>query len=168
MSGWNDHFNRFGWESNFRLNRVKRRAGREAGFTMLELLLVLSVVSILTLIILPLGNRWIQKTSEEDALKALVAEIQSLQSYSMAHGVYTKLDFRDLGRVYVSSAPGRDEFSRTTLPEGMNVPDWSYLKSVEFHPNGDIRNLGTLTILTETRKVQIKFQFQRGRMLIDG
>lgn len=132
------------------------------------MLLVLSVLSILTGIIIPLGNAWIRTTTEEDALKALVAEIQSLQSYSIANNVYTRLEFVDLGTTYISSAPGRIVFSKTMMPEGMIVPDWSYLKSVEFHPDGDIRKLGTLSIETTSRTIQIKFQFQRGRMVISG
>lgn len=141
---------------------------KEKGYTFLEMLLVLSVLSILTGVIIPLGNAWIRTTTEEDALKALVAEIQSLQSYSIANNVYTRLEFVDLGTTYISSAPGRVIFSKTTMPEGMVVPDWSYLKSVEFHPDGDIRKLGTLSIETNSRTIQIKFQFQRGRMVISG
>ena len=136
------------------------RKKKDAGFTFLEIILVLSILSILTAIIIPIGNRWIRETSEEDAIKTLVTEIQSLQSYSLANGVYTKLDFRDLGRVYVSSASGGIEFSRTRLPEGMRVPDSSNLKDIWFQPDGDILKLGTITILTSSG-ILLSFNFSR-------
>lgn len=142
---------------------------KEAGFTFLEIILVLSVLSILTAIIIPLGDRWIRETSDEDGLRLLVAEIQSLQSYSLANGVYTKLDFRDLGRVYVSTTTDGIELSRKRFPEGMRISDSSYLKDIDFQPNGNLKKLGTLTLKTNSKIILIRFQFQQGRMIIvDG
>lgn len=142
---------------------------REAGFTFLEIILVLSVLSILTAIIIPLGDRWIRETSDEEGLRLLIAEIQSLQSYSLANGVYTKLRFRDLGREYVSSTTNGIELNRKRFPEGMTKLDSSNLKSVDFQPNGSLVELGTLAIRTNSGIILIKFQFQQGRMIIvDG
>ncbi|MHA6259503.1 hypothetical protein ACXYMX_06245 [Sporosarcina sp. CAU 1771] len=141
---------------------------KEDGYTLIEMMLVLSVLFTLTALIIPLGNTWVQTTAEEDAFKAIVAEIQSLQSYSLANNVFTKMEFVEQGTHYISSAPGRKVFSKTAMPKGMAVPYWSGLKSVEFQPDGDIRILGVLSIETNSRTFQIRFQFQRGRMIIDG
>ena len=139
---------------------------KESGFTFLELLLVLSVVAVITAIILPVGDKWIRSASEEDALQAFTASIQNLQAYSMANQVYTKLDFRDSGKIYVTSVPGKIEFARTTFPEGMRLSDSSRMKAVEFHPNSNIVSSGTLTLETTSGLTEIRFQFQRGRMII--
>ena len=40
------------------------------------------------------------------------------------------------------------------------------LKSVEFHANGDIMKSGTMAFLTSSGIIEIRFQFQRGRMII--
>ncbi|MFJ7933739.1 prepilin-type N-terminal cleavage/methylation domain-containing protein [Sporosarcina sp. NPDC096371] len=139
---------------------------KESGFTFLELLLVLSVVTVITAIILPVGDKWIRAASEEDGRQAFIASIQNLQAYSMANQVYTKMDFRDSGKVYVSSVPGKFEFARTTFPEGMRLSDSSRMKVVEFHPNSNIVNSGTLTLESSSGLTEIRFQFQRGRMII--
>ena len=65
----------------------------EGGFTFLELMMVLSVVAVMTAIILPLGDKWIQTTSERDAIQALIASIQNMQAYSMANHVVTGMEF---------------------------------------------------------------------------
>lgn len=140
----------------------------ENGFTLLELVLVLVVVSIMTAIIIPVGEKWIRTTAEEDALQSLVVTIHSLQSYAIAHGAYTRLSFRkpESRTMYVAAAPGREELSRKYLPEGMHLSTSSHLQAVEFQSNGDIFNFGTLTLVTKTGRTTITFQFQRGRMII--
>jgi len=141
---------------------------KELGFTFLELLLVLSVASILTAVIIPIGSKWIQKTSEEEAIQLLISTIYSMQSYSMAHGVVTRVSFVKNGNVtkYTADRPGREVFSETYLPEGMKVSPNANLKSIEFNANGDIRSFGTLTLITNAGIVELKFQFLRGRVII--
>ncbi len=138
----------------------------ESGFTFLELMLVLSVLSIMTVIILPIGDRWIRTASEDNALQVFIASIYDLQAYSMANNVYTKLEFKSSGTVYITSAPGKTEFARVAFPEGMMLSHSSRMKIVEFHGSGDIINSGTITLETSSGLIGIRFQFQRGRMII--
>lgn len=140
----------------------------ERGFTFIELLLVLTVFTIITLIILPIGDKWIQETSEEAALQSFIASVYSLQSYAIANDVYTQMQFRDSGTMYISSAPGKGVLSRNVFPKGMRVASSSPLSEIGFHHDGDIVKSGTLTIQTSSRVIQIRFQFQRGRMIISG
>ena len=140
----------------------------EAGFTLIELVFVLSIAIVLSAVIIPVGERWIRTTAEEDALNSIIVTIQSLQSYSMANNVYTRIRFTKLETktMYIAEAPGKIEFSRKLLPEGMHVSSLSNLKAVEFHANGDIINFGRLTFLSNRGSRTIVFQMQRGRMTI--
>ena len=139
---------------------------KEGGFTFLEMILVLSIVSLMTFIIIPIGEKWIRTTSEENGLQALVAAIHNMQAYSMANHVVTRLDFKNSGTMYITLIPGQTEFARTTFPTGMRLADSSRMKTVEFHANGDIINSCTLVLETSSGLTQIRFQFQRGRMII--
>lgn len=149
-----------------RAHKKMRREEEESGFTFLELILVLSVLAIMTLIILPIGDKWIRTASEDDALQAFVAAIHNLQAYSMAHNVYTRLEFKNSGTMYITSVPGKFEFARTVFPEGMKYVGTSQLKEVEFHANGNIVHSGTIVLERSTGPIEIRFQFQRGRMII--
>lgn len=149
-------------------DQMKIADNKENGFTMIELILVLSIVTIMSAIIIPVGEKWIRTTTEEDAINSLVVTIHSLQSYAMANKVYTRLSFRSEGSrtQYVAAAPGRIEFSRKILPEGMYVLGSSKLKAVEFHSTGNIINSGTLTLGSNSGITTFTFQFERGRMII--
>lgn len=147
---------------------TRRENTNEKGFTLIELILVLSIVALMTAIIIPVGGKWVRTTTEEDAIESIVATVYSIQSYAMAHRVYTRLSFIDTGSQteYIASAPGHIELSRKLLPEGMYVSDSSGLKEIEFHANGNIIKFGVLTIVGESGRTRITFQFQRGRMII--
>ncbi len=143
---------------------------KESGFTFLEMVLVLAVLSIMTAIILPIGDKWIQTASEEDALQVFIASVQNLQAYSMANSVGTSLEFKNSGTEYISTylkkEGGRIEAARNVFPKGMYLVISSQLKAVEFHANGDIVKSGTIALSTSSGIIEIRFQFQRGRMII--
>ncbi|WP_160117612.1 competence type IV pilus minor pilin ComGD [Filibacter tadaridae] len=141
-------------------------ANKSSGFTFLELLLVLSVVSIMTVIIIPLGDKWIRTTTEEAALQSLIASIHNLQAYSIANNVRTRLQFTNSGTTYITSVQGGSEFARTTFPKGMKYISSSSIKYVDFYSNGDIAKFGVLAIGTSSGTINITFQFQRGRMIL--
>ena len=139
---------------------------KESGFTFLEMILVLAVLSILTAIILPIGDRWIRVTSEEDALQLFIASVQDMQSYSMANSVVTKLEFKHSGSEYSTSELTGKVIARHVFPTGMYFTNSSTLSKVEFHANGDIIKSGTLAFSTSSGQIEIRIQFQRGRMII--
>lgn len=140
----------------------------EQGFTLIEMAFVLSVAITLTVIILPFGFKWIQASSEKEALDAIITEIYSLQSYSMANEEYTKLSFQTSGgkTSYIAATPGKEVFAKRELPEGMHISSTSTLKTVEFSGDGNIIKSGVLTIISSSKIIAITFQFQRGRMII--
>lgn len=129
---------------------------------------VLSIAILLTVMMMPFGFKWIQAKTEEDAIDSIVATIYSLQSYSIAHNEYTRLRFKTTGEItsYIAERPGRETFSIRELPEGMCIAESSAMKAVGFTGNGNIEKSGVLTIITQTKRTTIAFQFQRGRMII--
>lgn len=143
-------------------------ARNEGGFTLLELLLVLSIVIVMSAILIPVGDKWFKKNEEENTVQSIVLAVHSMQSYAMAHGVLTSLKFHSDGdrMVYVGSASGKGELFRKFLPEGMRVGSSSNLKAVEFRADGNIVNSGKLILVGKSGLINIVFQFQRGRMII--
>ncbi|WP_252502954.1 competence type IV pilus minor pilin ComGD [Sporosarcina sp. Marseille-Q4943] len=139
----------------------------ENGFTFLEMLLVLSVVAILTAVILPIGDRWITKQSEEEALYTFIATIHHAQAYAMANETYTAIRFRNSGKSYSLFAPSSVTYSTIDFPDSMHwLSGGNRISSVEFHPNGHIIHPGTIILRTSTGDKRLTLQLQHGRVLV--
>lgn len=154
-------------QSMFQNNRVTGHQ-YERGFTFIELLLVLTVVSMMSFIVFPLGKQWIEQELTEQAMKELVASIYEMQAYAIAHEQTMRLDFRQSGSIYVVSSIEMGEIDRITLPEGIRFISSSSLHRVEFLPSGDLRASGTLSFRTSSGVVELRLQLVRGRVLVYG
>ena len=135
---------------------------KESGFTFLEMILVLAVLSIMTAIILPIGDKWIQTASEEDALQALLQRFIIYKLIRWRINVATRLEFKDSGTEYITSyyrLGGKLNLHRNVFPQGMRLASSSHLKAVEFHANGDIVKSGTLAFLTSSGLSKYGFNF---------
>lgn len=139
--------------------------GYQKGFTFTELLLVLSVVTILTYAILPLGDRWIRQQSNDDAMKALTACIYNAQAYSMAHNVSTKLVFKETTSSY-EFLESLNVVCSGAFPEGMFLSSRSRLNEVEFTSNGNIYKSGVITLNTSTGIKELRLQLVKGRVIV--
>lgn len=135
----------------------------ENGFTFLEMLLVLSVVSVLTAVILPIGDRWITKQSEKEALYTFIATIHHAQAYAMANETYTAIRFRNSGKSYSLFAPSTVTYSTIDFPEGMHLFNG---RTIEFHPEGHILNPGTIVLRTTNGDKRLTLQLQHGRVIV--
>lgn len=138
----------------------------ENGFTFLEMLLVLSVVAVLTAVILPIGDRWITKQSEEEAMYTFIATIHHAQAYAMANETYTAIRFRNSGRSYSLFAPSSVTYLTVDFPGDMHWVSSSNLNTIEFHPNGGIAKSGTIILRSSLGDKKLTLQLQHGRVLV--
>lgn len=137
---------------------------QESGFTFLEMLLVLSIMSILTIVILPVSDRWVKEATEQEALQAFIAAIYDLQAYSIANNAYTRMEFSNGGKKYTTYASGT-EIARGSFPEGMSYIS-STVTTIAFHGNGDIVKSGSATLRMNSGNLKVRFQFLRGRVIL--
>ena len=135
--------------------------------TFLELLLVLMVVGVLTLVVLPVSKRWSTEQTEQDGIEAFKATVQHMQSYSMANQARTWLTFSGEGTIYTVVYSDRLEKRVASFPRSVALDPSSTFREFGFHANGNMLQTGTLSLKTESGMKFIKFQFQRGRMIID-
>ncbi|GKV68091.1 hypothetical protein NCCP2716_05890 [Sporosarcina sp. NCCP-2716] len=143
------------------------RIADEAGMTFLELLLVLFIIGILTVIVLPVSKGWSSEQTEQDGIEAFKSTVQHMQSYSMANRARTWLTFSGGGTIYTVTYSDRADRRAASFPPSVALEPSSTFKEFGFNGNGDMLNTGTLSLRTENGAKQIKFQFQRGRMIID-
>ncbi|MFD1206375.1 MULTISPECIES: competence type IV pilus minor pilin ComGD [Sporosarcina] len=138
---------------------------REKGFTLLELLLVLSIVSILILLIIPFGDRWIREQSEDEAIAVFISSVHQMQAYSIANEAHTTIKFRNSGKSYSLYAPNTTEIATIDFPPSMRFVSSSSLNEVAFHPNGHILKTGSIVFRTSRGDVRLAFQLEHGRVI---
>lgn len=134
--------------------------------TFLELLLVLSIMGVLTLLIMPVSKGWSSEQTEQDGIEAFKATVQHMQSYSMAHHARTWLTFSGGGTIYTVTYSDRPERRTASFPPSVSLDASSTFREFGFNGNGDMLQTGTLSLRTGNRSTHIKFQFQRGRMIL--
>lgn len=142
---------------------------KEEGFTILELLLVLSIASILTLTIIPIGGKWIKTESDEKALDLFITTIHSMQSYALANEEMTSVVLKPTGNnefYYEALIGGNQSVSKTLFPKGMRKSPSSPLQRIDFQYNGNIATPGTMTLLTDYKTYRLTFQFVKGRVIV--
>ncbi|WOV88859.1 competence type IV pilus minor pilin ComGD [Sporosarcina oncorhynchi] len=142
---------------------------KQSGFTFLELLLVLSIVAIVTVIIIPSGDKWVKKQSEKEALETFIATIHHAQAYAIAYEASTAIKFKDSGATYRLYTPNLESTKPRDVefPTGMRViAISSNMKGIEFTKAGNIVNSGTITLKTSAGVKLITLQLQHGRVLV--
>lgn len=148
---------------------VKRIINGQYGFTFLELLLVLSIMTILTAVILPFSEKHLKKESEEDALKQFIAAVHEAQLYAMTHKESVALTFSYGGATYkVEKIDMTETLMSGMFPEGMHRTKHSPLNRVEFSETGYMVKTGKMYFSTQSKgEIFISFQFERGRMIVN-
>ena len=68
--------------------RSAQRASAEAGFTLIELMIVVVVISILLAVAVPAYNEQVRKTRRSTATAALLETAQSLERFNTVNGTY--------------------------------------------------------------------------------
>ncbi|MEZ7170952.1 competence type IV pilus minor pilin ComGD [Sporosarcina sp. OR05] len=139
----------------------------EKGFTFLELLLVLSVVGIVSMTILYVGNRWFTEQSEKEAVDAFIATIHHAQAYAIGHETATAVRFRNSGKSYSLFTPYTTTYSTTDFPADMKwVAGGNRISAIEFQSNGRIAKPGTIILRTSTGNIRLTLQLEHGRVFV--
>ena len=133
----------------------------EKGFTMIEMLLVLSIVMVVSSSVLFISSTKIKEMEEERFYRQLHLDIQRLQAFSIGEFKYTYLEFSNFRTRYEAKS-GDEILFEKDLPKNMRLADESTLKRVAFHPNGNITNFGNLLFETERGEKRITVYIGRG------
>lgn len=136
------------------------------GFTLIEVLLVLSIFSVLTLIIIPVSFTSIEKQQEKKFLETFEYDILSTQSLAATTQENVKIIFNDS---HYEIVKGRKESTLITrnIPENIKVKT-RLRRFISFEHNGRIQNpeRGRMEIETPRAKYHVIFPLGKGRCSI--
>ena len=99
---------------------------------------------------------------EEDRFyKQLHMDIQRIQAISIGEYKYTYLEFADNRTKYQAKSANVILFEKD-LPKNMRLANESTIKTISFHPNGNISNFGNMLFVTDRGEKRISVYIGRG------
>lgn len=133
----------------------------EKGFTMIELLLVLSIVVVVSTSVLFISSSNTKEMEEKRFFRQFQMDIQRLQAVSIGEYKSTYLEFTNRRRSYEGKL-GNVLLFEKNLPTGMQLAEGSKLKQLKFHPNGNVDSFGNFLFVSETEEKRITVYIGRG------
>lgn len=137
---------------------------KEKGFTLLEVLIVLSIWSIIILLATPIIFGRIDEKQDEVFFEVLEFDLLYMQRVASMTKEYVR--FRMRGNQYVI-LKGREEtvLLRRDLPPGVII-DMKSLSAISFDQNGRIRQPFTVMIKTDQSNYSLVFPLGKGRSYV--
>ncbi|MFD1363067.1 competence type IV pilus minor pilin ComGD [Lentibacillus salinarum] len=135
------------------------------GFTLIEVLFVLAVLSVLILISTPLKVSMLDKQTENRFLQTLEMDLLYVQSMAYNSRKRYRLTFPDETH-YAIKTTKKTTLLEREMPEGWSI-DSRTLPNISFKSNGTIREPGTFAIKTETGTFNIVCPFGKGRCYVE-
>ena len=131
-----------------------RSSGR--GFTLLELLLALTILSILVAVSVPAARRSLRWLALKDAALTLAANIRYAQAEAISEGMAARISFdRPMGEYQLEFAPDEaaPKFQRLPGPMGrtFRLPEDAAFTSLELFADDGVTKVGTLTFFADGR-----------------
>jgi len=137
----------------------------ESGYTLFELIIVISILSVILLIAVP-SYHSLSKTNEiEHFFEQLQEDIYYTQMTAISRGKPIMLDFITTLSQYRILASNQTIVKRD-YPHDIIVEKGTLETKIEFNPNGNIRKAGTIFIKTANGKYKLTFQLGKGRFEI--
>lgn len=141
-------------------NRMKQGNG----FTLLELLIVLSIWSVLLLIITPIIHTRIMTQQDEPFLDTLEFDFLYMQRLSTLTKDYVSFRVRT-DHYVITQGSGAKVILRRELPSGWKI-NMKSLTAISFDENGRVRQPYTITLTTNQSIYNIIFPLGKGRCYV--
>ncbi|WP_077621516.1 competence type IV pilus minor pilin ComGD [Sediminibacillus massiliensis] len=145
-----------------------KTARKQEGFTLIEVLVVLSMSAIFMLFAVSISERLVEKYKTEQFLRTFQSDILYLQQLSMTNSkrFYT-LDIQPASHSYTirQGGLGKVIISRD-IPANWTIELNSLKMPITFTYKGTLKNPGTMYLKTDSKTYRIVFPLGKGRSYI--
>lgn len=141
------------------------KMNKQSGFTLVELLLVLSILSMLILLSTPLNISSIKKHQDMQFLETFQFDVLYIQNLSTVKANNTRISIKFDNDSYsiLSTVDGKTEtFAVRDYPEGWEV-DTRSITDISFNSTGSIRQPGNIKMTSQNETYIIVFPLGKGR-----
>lgn len=136
----------------------------EQGFTFIEMLLVLSIVSIMCFIVFSFAFSKMQPDPFEQAIRQFEFDLREMQTYAMENYARITCWISDDGEFQSFRYVDGPALIKRRFPEGMTVNIYTLYGRIIFNASGSVANIGKVEFLYKDRKVQYSINLGQGRL----
>lgn len=135
------------------------------GFTLLEVLFTLAILSILITLSAPLTISSLAKHQEKQFFQTLQFDVMLVQNLSINNNNYIRIKLNDKSYELINGARSKPIAIRN-LPKKWYITKQN-LDTISFNRDGSIRRAGTIKITTEQSSYNVVFPLGKGRGYIN-
>ncbi|MGP4107283.1 competence type IV pilus minor pilin ComGD [Virgibacillus sp. L01] len=135
------------------------------GFTLIEVLFVLSVWSVLLILSAPLHFSILEKQEEDNFMDTLQMDLLYMQSESYGIRNYFRLTFTGNESYIITKDQNIKTLVERKIPEGWKI-DQRIMSAIEFNDRGIIVEPGNIMINTKNNKYKVICPLGKGRCYI--
>ena len=139
---------------------------RRNGFTLIEMLLTLSILSILFLLTIPLQSDLLTKQQEEQFIEVLQQDVLLIQNQSSKHR-RDEMYIRFFDDYYSILSGVNKPFAYREYPADWTLVTTNQSRLIRFVQTGTILQPRTLVMYTPSHKLYIVFPLGKGRFYIE-
>lgn len=141
------------------------RLNEEAGFTLVELLLVLAIISVILLIAVPPALSAYETKQKELFFDLLEADLLNSQSYSMQQGNILHLIFRE-DHYFLYNPQEESERIIRYYPNDLRANNFVNTR-ISFNQKGSVIPVTTLILSSDVARVKLVFPLGKGRFYVE-
>lgn len=141
---------------------------KESGFSFVEMLLVLTIISVISIIIFTLGNNGFQKREHNHFYDLLIRDILYIQSMSLKNKEKTVIEFSEKNSLY--QAKYRDSnkliFQRE-MPQKLKILNNSTINRIGFNERGNASYVGKIIFDIDNNVKEVFVYLGAGRVYLN-
>lgn len=134
----------------------------EAGFTLVEILLTMLIISSLTILILPALYKTKESLHIQTFLTQLESDVRYVQMNKYNHWEDSFLYFGN--GEYIVQGKKDQRYEKREYPKGLQV--YASDRTIQFSKKGTIKKPQTVTLQFENERYQLIFPFGKGRFYV--
>lgn len=134
------------------------------GFTLIEMLISLSLIAILLLLYIPIQHHTLHNLEEKQFFEQLDYDLQLLQNKSLGSTNTWALHFENDG--YRITTSKQAAIINRTLPKQWRI-NYRLSKTIHYSNTGTFKNPGSISIHTEKNNYRLVFPFGKSRYRIE-
>lgn len=135
------------------------------GFTLIEMLFTLAILSILILLFVPSFNKTVQNQQVNQFLHVLQSDVLYMQNLSTGNKSDIRMIFNE-NHYVVTNYLSNDIFIERQYPNDVTIQTRT-INYVSFNDKGTIRYPGTIQIKSRHKNYRVIFPLGKGRFYID-